>query len=48
MIYHIGMVYAENDTKLSKPIRLGANYDENQIGQDVTNRIDALYVENEI
>ena len=41
------MVYVENDIELSKPIRSGADYNENQIGQDVINHTDALYVENE-
>ena len=30
---HTDAVYANNDTKLSWPIRLGVDYDENQIGQ---------------
>ena len=33
MINHTGVVYAENDTKLSRPIRPGAIYNENQTGQ---------------
>ena len=29
---YIGAVYVENNTELSRPIGLGADYDENQIG----------------
>ena len=30
---HTGVVYTDNDAKLSWPIRSSVNYDENQIGQ---------------
>ena len=33
VIHHIGAAYVENNTKLSWPIKLGANYDEKHIGQ---------------
>ena len=33
MIDHTGAIYAKNNTKLSWPIRSGANCDENQIRQ---------------
>ena len=33
MINHTGATYVEYDTKLLWPIRLGVDYDENQIGQ---------------
>ena len=33
MTDHTGVLYAENYTKLSWPIRSGVDYNENQIGQ---------------
>ena len=47
MTDRIGAVYIETDTKLSWSIELGANSDENQIRQHITDRTDVVYIENE-
>lgn len=46
MTDRIGAFYVETDTQLSWLIRLGANCDENQIEQYVTNCRDVVYAKN--
>ena len=47
MIYHIGLVYAKNNTNLSGPIDLGEIYDETKQDNNVIHRISLVYVEND-
>ena len=46
MIDYTGASYTETNTKLSWLIGSGANCDENQIGQHISDRIDVIYIEN--
>ena len=45
MTYLIGLVYAENDTKLSGPIRPCANDDKTRQDNDVIHHIGLVYTE---
>lgn len=47
MIDHIGLVYIENDTELSRPIRLGVVYEESREDDNFINCASAIYIENE-
>lgn len=44
----ISLVYAENDIKLSRPIRLCVVYDKTRQDNDVTDLPRAVYTKNEI
>ena len=48
MSYHIGLVYAENDIKLSGPIEPCAVCGKTKQDNDVTDNIGVVYMENDI